>query len=272
MSKNPLGKQSSVPKAYNPDLLFVIPRDIARAKLGDYHMKQINGFDLWRAYEVSWLDSCGKPEIRIAEFRFSASSINIIESKSMKLYLNSLNNETFECETDFSKILENDLSTASGESVRVDMKPLTSIDLLPEFFDESSSLDNVDDFQLIRDPSSQILKVIDLEVVNERLCSQLFRSLCPVTGQPDWATFQIQYSGLKIDNKSLLEYLCSFRNHASYHEDCGERIFYEIFESCKPLDLTISLNFLRRGGVDINIHRSTKKIILKANQSRLIRQ
>ena len=272
MSKNPLGKQSSVPRAYNPDLLFVIPRDIARAKLGDYHMKQINGFDLWRAYEVSWLDSCGKPEIRIAEFRFSASSINIIESKSMKLYLNSLNNETFECETDFSKILENDLSTASGESVRVDMKPLTSIDLLPDFFDESSSLDNVDDFQLIRDPSSQILKVIDLEVVNERLCSQLFRSLCPVTGQPDWATFQIQYSGLKIDNKSLLEYLCSFRSHASYHEDCGERIFLEILKRCKPVDLTISLNFLRRGGVDINVHRSTKKTIFKANQARLIRQ
>ena len=272
MSKNPLGRKSPVPGTYNPDLLFVIPRDIARAKLDNYCREQINGFDLWRAYEVSWLNPSGKPEIRVAEFQFSATSLNIIESKSMKLYLNSLNNETFECETELLEILENDLSKASGKKVGVAIKPLTSIDLLPEIFDESSSLDEVDDFQLSGNPSSQILKVIDLEVVNERLYSQLFRSLCPVTGQPDWATFQIQYSGLKIDNKSLLEYLCSFRSHASYHEDCGEKIFYEISERCKPVDLMISLNFLRRGGVDINVHRSTKKTILKDNQSRLIRQ
>ena len=272
MSKNPLGRKSPVPGAYNPDLLFVIPRDIARAKLDNYCREQINGFDLWRAYEVSWLNPSGKPEIRTAEFQFSASSLNIIESKSVKLYLNSLNNEIFECETELFEILEHDLSIASGEKVGVDIKPLTSIDLLPKFFDESLSLDGIDDFQLIRNPSSQILKVIDLEVDNERLYSQLFRSLCPVTGQPDWATFQIQYSGLKIDKKSLLEYLCSFRSHASYHEDCGERIFLEILKSCKPIDLTISLYFLRRGGVDINVHRSTKKTILKDNQSRLIRQ
>ena len=272
MLKNPLGRASPVPGAYNPDLLFVIPRNTSRTKLDNYGIKQINGFDLWRAYEVSWLNPSGKPEIRAAEFQFNATSLNIIESKSMKLYLNSLNNETFECETELIEILENDLSKASGQKVGVDIKPLTSIDLLPEFLDESSSLDKVDDFQLTREPSSQILKVIDLEVNNERLFSQLFRSLCPVTGQPDWATFQIQYSGLKIDSKSLLEYLCSFRGHASYHEDCGEKIFCEIFESCKPEDLTVSLNFLRRGGVDINVHRSTKKTILKANQSRLIRQ
>ena len=272
MPKNPLGRKSQMPGAYSPDLLFVIPRDISRAKLDNYSREQINGFDLWRAYEISWLNPSGKPEIRTAEFRFSASSLNIIESKSMKLYLNSLNNETFECETELFEILENDLSKASGKKVGIDIKRLTSIDLVPEFYDESLSLDGVDDFQLIRNPSSQMLKVINLEVVDERLHSQLFRSLCPITGQPDWATFQIQYSGLKIDNKSLLEYLCSFRSHASYHEDCGERIFYEIFERCKPADLTISLNFLRRGGVDINVHRSTKKTILKANQSRLIRQ
>ena len=272
MPKNPLGRKSPVPGAYNPDLLFVIPRDISRTKLDNYCIERINGFDLWRAYEVSWLSPSGKPEIRTAEFLFSASSVNIIESKSMKLYLNSLNNQTFEYETEFYEILENDLSTASGEKVKVDLKPLTSVDLLPEIFDESSSLDGENDFQLPANPSSEILKVIDLEVDNERLYSQLFRSLCPVTGQPDWATFQIQYSGLKIDNKSLLEYLCSFRSHASYHEDCGERIFLEILKRCKPVDLTISLNFLRRGGVDINVHRSTKKTIFKANQARLIRQ
>ena len=272
MPKNPLGRKSPVPGAYNSDLLFVIPRDDSRARMDNFCIEQMNGFDLWRAYELSWLNPCGKPEVRTAEFRFSASSINIIESKSMKLYLNSLNNETFECETELSGILETDLSIASGEKVRVDIKPLTATDLLPEIFDEKLSLDKIDNFQLIRNPSSEILKVTDLEVVNERLYSQLFRSLCPVTGQPDWATFQIQYSGSKIDNKSLLEYLCSFRSHASYHEDCSERIFYEIFESCKPEDLSISLNFLRRGGVDINVHRSTGKTILGANQSRLIRQ
>ena len=272
MPENPLGKRSPVPGAYSPDLLFVIPRNVSRGKLDNFFREKINGFDLWRAYELSWLNSSRKPEIRTAEFQFSATSFNIIESKSMKLYLNSLNNETFECETELSEILEEDLSVASGEKVKVDIKPLTSVDLLPEFIDESLSLDEMDDFDLASTPSSKILKMTDLEVFNERLYSQLFRSLCPVTGQPDWATFQIQYSGLKIDNKSLLEYLCSFRNHPSYHEDCGERIFYEIFECCKPVDLTISLNFLRRGGVDINVHRSTKERILKASQSRLIRQ
>ena len=272
MLKNPLGRKSQVPGAYNPDLLYVIPRDAARGKLANFCREQINGFDLWRTYELSWLNSCRKPEVRTAEFQFSASSINIIESKSMKLYLNSLNNETFECEAELSQRLEEDLSVASGGKVKVDIKPLASTDLLPELLDESLSLDEIDDFQLAKIPSSKILKMTDLEVFDERLYTQLFRSLCPVTGQPDWATFQIQYSGLKIDNKSLLEYLCSFRNHSSYHEDCGERIFFEIFEYCTPVDLTISLNFLRRGGVDINVHRSTKKTISRANQSRLIRQ
>ena len=115
MPKNPLGRKSPLPGAYSPDLLFVIPRDISRAKLNNYSREQINGFDLWRAYEVSWLNPSGKPEIRVAEFQFSATSLNIIESKSMKLYLNSLNNETFECETELLEILENDLSKASGK-------------------------------------------------------------------------------------------------------------------------------------------------------------
>ena len=272
MPKNPLGRKSPVPGAYNPDLLFVIPRDISRAKLGNFRGKKVNGFDLWRAYELSWLNPYSKPEVRTAEFQFSASSLNIIESKSMKLYLNSLNNETFVSEAELSEVLETDLSIASGEKVTVEIKPLTSIDLLPEVFDEKYSLDGVGDFQLIRNPSCHILKVTESEVANERRYSQLFRSLCPVTGQPDWATFQIQYSGLKIDNKSLLEYLCSFRSHASYHEDCCERIFYEICESCEPTDLAVSLNFLRRGGLDINVHRSTKNTRLRTNQARLIRQ
>ena len=228
MPKNPLGRKSPLPGAYSPDLLFVIPRDISRAKLNNYSREQINGFDLWRAYEVSWLNPSGKPEIRTAEFQFSASSLNIIESKSVKLYLNSLNNETFECETELFEILEHDLSIASGEKVGVDIKPLTSIDLLPEFFDESLSLDGVDGFQLIRNPSSHMLKVTDLEVDNERLYAQLYRSLCPVTGQPDWATIRVTDSGKRINYQKLFSYLLSFRNSQAFHEECVEKIFSDL--------------------------------------------
>ena len=265
MKSKYLGKHNSLSR--NPSLDRISRKEARK----DFNGFESYGLDIWNAYEFSYLLN-GKPKIVVLEISIPSNSKYTIESKSMKLYLNSLNSETFECETELLEILENDLSKASGKKVGVDIKPLTSIDLLPEFFDESSALDEVDGFQLIGNPNSQILKVIDLEVVNERLYSQLFRSLCPVTCQPDWATFQIQYSGLKIDNKSLLEYLCSFRSHASYHEDCGEKIFYEISERCEPVDLTISLNFLRRSGVDINVHRSTKKAILKANQSRLISQ
>ena len=272
MTKNPLGKKTQTPDGYDPDLLFPISRDLARSKLNNFHEKKVNGFDLWRAYEVSWLNTSAKPEVRIAEFHFSSKSENIIESKSLKLYLNSLNNEIFKDEKDVFETLSRDLSTVSGQNVLIELKPLSSVTFAPELCPAGSCLDEVDNFKLLKNPSDQIIKVTDVAVTDEQLYSELFRSLCPVTSQPDWATFQIQYSGLKIEKKSLLEYICSYRSHASFHEDCGERIFCEILERCKPTDLTISLNFLRRGGLDINVHRSTGKSIIKTHLARSLRQ
>ena len=272
MTKNPLGKKTQTPNRYNPDLLFPISRDLARSKLNNFHEKKVNGFDLWRAYEVSWLNTSAKPEVRIAEFHFNLKSENIIESKSLKLYLNSLNNEMFKGEQEVLETLVSDLSTVSGQNVLVKLKSLSSVAFAPELSRAGSCLDEVENFKLLKKPSDQIIKVTDVAVTNEQLYSELFRSLCPVTSQPDWATFQIQYSGLRIEKKSLLEYICSYRSHASFHEDCGERIFCEILDRCKATDLTISLNFLRRGGLDINVHRSTRKSIVKTHLPRLMRQ
>ena len=272
MKINPLGKKTSSPNGYDPDLLFPISRDFSRSKLKSYDSINIHGFDLWRAYEVSWLDKDGKPQVRVAEFQFSSTSKNIIESKSLKLYLNSLNNEIFKCEIEVFDRLTNDLTIAAGQKVLVVLKPLNSADLIPKCCSIGESLDEVDNFHLFNKPHYESLELTDVVVTDERLYSELFRSLCPVASQPDWGTFQIQYSGVEIKKESLLEYICSYRNHASFHEDCGERIFCEIYEYCKPFDLTISLNFLRRGGLDISVHRSTNKSMVKAYLPRLLRQ
>ena len=196
----------------------------------------------------------------------------MIESKSLKLYLHSLNGEIFDNEEDYKNTLTHDLSAAAGEEVKVVLIPLTSRYYLTGNVIEGRSLDKAKNFELHSKPDGEILQISDQPVQGEELYSELFRSLCPITGQPDWATFQINYSGSKISEHSLLAYACSFRDHPSYHEDCGERIFNDISEYCKPTDLTISLNFLRRGGIDINVYRSTNTLVEKRFLARLVRQ
>ena len=270
--ENPLGKKVLIPKEYKPELLYAIPRSSSRLKLSNFTEGKSYGFDLWRVYEISWLGQDNKPEVRIGEFIFHLNSTNIIESKSLKLYLSSLNNEVFKNEIEYKDRLTHDFSSAAGMAVEVTLHPLTSAHCLASKIKHGRSLDEGVSFQTKSKPDGGILQISDEIVQEEQLYSELFRSLCPITGQPDWATFLINYSGPKINECSLLAYICSFRNHAGYHEDCGERIFQELLEYCNPTSLTISLKFLRRGGIDINVHRSTANFITNRFLPRLVRQ
>ena len=272
MASNPLNKRSEYPEGYSPNILFGISRSDSRSLIKINSNLSLKGIDHWRAYEISWIDDSGKTEVRIGEFFFDIDSKNIIESKSLKLYLNSFNGENFQDEDDVKCKIIDDLSKLSGSKVNVSFYKLDSANILDIMIRGGRSIDGEKISKIQKDPDSVSIATSDIIVENERLYSDLFRSVCPVTAQPDWASFQIEYSGNKICASDLLTYLCSYRNHSAYHEECTESIFYDIFAKCKPLSLSISLNFLRRGGIDINIYRSTKELAAKELMTRRIRQ
>jgi len=257
LESSPLGKQSSYVNVYAPKLLFPISRQIKRDELGLKAKMPFIGVDVWNAYEISWLNPKKKPQIAIGEFLFLASSPNIIESKSFKLYLNSFNQTVFESIEHVEKVLEDDLSKAAGEIVGVKL-------ILPVNFSscqigdfEGTCLDDLDiemdEFEI----NANLLTTTN-EEVNEILYSNLLKSNCLVTGQPDWGSICISYEGLKINPEGLLKYIVSFRNHNEFHEQCIERIFNDLMKYCKPDSLTVYGRYTRRGGLDINPFRSTE--------------
>lgn len=260
MSKNPLGESTDYPQQYELDILYQIPRLPARLLLDIDEKIKMYGFDHWHAYEISWLDSNRKPNVGIGELFFSSESENIIESKSLKLYLNSLNNEIFLSVSDVQQRIRDDLSKISHSEVKVLITSAGEPESGELVKRSGTSIDKESISIKDDSPNEALLKTLEELVFDEELYSDLFRSNCPVTGQPDWASFQVKYSGPKIDPASLLDYLCSYRNHQGYHEECCERIFHDIFLMCRPKDLTLSLNFLRRGGLDINIYRSSQTV------------
>ncbi len=272
MEKNPLGEQTEYPQKYNPDILYPIPRWPARSLLDIDKKIKMYGIDHWHAYEISWLNKDGKPEVRMAEFFFNADSENIVESKSLKLYLNSFNAEQFANEKEVEQNIVTDLSKVSQSEVKVVLQNLNVASL-----DETStrigvSIDKESVGTIEKEPNEQLLSVTEDVAFDEELHSDLFRSNCPVTGQPDWASIHIEYTGPQIDRSNLLTYLCSFRSHQGYHEECAERIFRDISLQCKPTELKLSLNFLRRGGIDINVYRSTEVMTSDMVIPRLARQ
>ena len=253
--QNPLGKVTDYPKRYAPDLLFPVPRSSCRDALAITQNLPFTGVDIWTAYEVCWLDMQGKPQVRIAEFQMDATSINLVESKSLKLYLFSLNEEKFDDDQAVKTLIEKDISECIQGEVRVDLWPL-------EAFPSTSGLpgDCIDDMDA--DCSSferdrQLLKV-ESHAVKETMYSHLLKTNCPVTGQPDWASVWISYSGEQtLARESLLSYLVSFRHHQDYHENCIEKIFVDLMAVLEPKDLMVYGRFTRRGGLDINPYRST---------------
>ena len=271
MAENPLGAQSQNPTTYSPDILYPIPRWAARSLLDIDKKILMYGIDHWQAYELSWLDLNGKPQVAIGEVFFNSDSENLVESKSLKLYLNSMNQERYKDARKVQEVIRGDLSALSKSEVKVELFSLDDCEI-GSLSRAGRCIDHHSPESYAETPDQQILKMSSDLVDDEQLYSDLFRSNCPVTGQPDWASFEIRYTGPKIDESSLLAYLCSFRQHQGYHEECAERIFRDITQACKPQELRIAMNFLRRGGLDINVYRSTVPVTSDSVNSRLVRQ
>ena len=272
MSDQSLGEKIPIPSKYDPGILYPIPRWAARSLLDIDKKLRMYGLDHWHAYELSWLNGRGKSQVAIGEFYFSSDSENIVESKSLKFYLYSFNRERFDSVEKLAAIISNDLSAVSKSEVKVSLKLLADMHAAPEQSRMGKSIDTLDISIERAQPDPALLQTEDAAVFDERLFSDLFKSLCPVTKQPDWASFEIQYTGTKINEASLLVYLCSFREHQGYHEECAERIYRDIMDVCRPNELNIALNFLRRGGLDINVYRSSEPIGAEVVKARLLRQ
>lgn len=273
MNEIPLGRATQYPTSYSPELLFSIARLENRERIGISASKlPFRGYDLWRAYELSWLDLHGKPVVATGEFIVPASSTNIIESKSLKLYLNSLNQTRIENIDKVSATLSKDLSLAAGSTVVVQLAPLQHSDGFNICTPAGICLDGlavtIDSYT----PNPQLLQVTAGQIVEETLYSDLFRSNCPVTAQPDWGTAVIQYRGAAIDHESLLRYLVSFREHEGFHEDCTEQVFCDLQKQCQPQSLSVMIHFLRRGGLEINPVRSMAPMQVDFPPNRFVRQ
>ena len=267
-----LGKASAYIDQYDATLLFPIPRAGKRAEIGIAAAAPFFGADLWTAFELSWLNVRGKPQLALAHCMVPCESVNIVESKSFKLYLNSFNNTRFYDMAEVQARLRADITEAvwrggvQQSSVGVKL-------IAPELFDcepvhelDGLSLDRLDvecDRYL---PAPDLLSAAhDEQTVTEVLVSNLLKSNCLVTGQPDWGSVQISYTGPQIAQEGLLKYLVSFRNHNEFHEQCVERIFMDIWTRCKPLKLAVYARYTRRGGLDINPFRTSHPAALPAN-------
>ncbi len=297
ISSSPLGQKSAYADRYDPSLLFAIERQAKRLELGFDSNLPFQGEDIWNAYELSWLNQKGLPQVAVAEIRFSATSPSIVESKSFKLYLNSFNQTLFNSMDAVGECIQKDLSQVTQSQVVVRLFQLSDFDAYsikqwqavcleqqteakhlkiddyqyrPELLQlDCQALDGVAiDRQTAIDQS--VMDSLDQTSISETLCSHLLKSNCLITHQPDWASLYIQYKGALINHQSLLAYIVSFRNHNEFHEQCVERIFADIMLRCQPQELTVYARYTRRGGLDINPWRSNH--LSKMDNCRLIRQ
>ena len=255
--ESPLGRRTDYPDTYTPGVLFAIPRAESRATLGIGDPPPFYGEDIWNAWELTWLTGTGKPAVATAEIRVPADSPNIVESKSLKLYLNSFAMSEFDTTEDVARTMAVDLGGTTGADVtvyvrmpgetegrRTDVLPGTLLDDLDVTCDDS-------------DVSPDVLTADPANVVKESLHTHLLRSLCPVTAQPDTGSLLVEYEGPKIDPERLLRYVVSFRRHQDFHETCVERIYTELSARCAPERLIVHARYQRRGGIDINPCRTS---------------
>jgi len=259
-----LGKTSAYADRYDPTLLFPLPREPKRREIGITGSVPFLGADLWTAYELSWLNPRGKPQVALAHITIPCESTHIVESKSFKLYLNSFNNSVFESADLVRERIRADIGAAiwhggpvmAGAGVRL---------LLPEAFGSEAvqelpglCIDRLDVECTRYQPAPELLSAaLHEQPVTETLTSHLLKSNCLVTGQPDWGSVQITYTGPQIDQAGLLQYIVSFRNHNEFHEQCVERIYMDILARCKPTRLMVHARYTRRGGLDINPWRTS---------------
>jgi 7-cyano-7-deazaguanine reductase len=267
-----LGKASSYADQYDASLLFPIPRAEKRLELGIAGAPPFLGADLWTAFELSWLNARGKPQVALAHFTVPCETPNIVESKSFKLYLNSFNNTRFAEAAEVQARLRADISEAAWRGAPQTSQVGVKL-LLPDMFDrepvhelDGLNLDRLDVECTRYTPAPELLTAaLGEQPVREVLTSNLLKSNCPVTGQPDWGSVQISYSGPQIDQEGLLQYLVSFRKHNEFHEQCVERIFMDLWTRCKPAKLSVYARYTRRGGLDINPFRTSHPQGLPAN-------
>ena len=271
--QSPLGQRSAYIDQYDPTLLFPIPRAAKRDELGLQADKlPFFGADLWTAYEVSWLNLRGKPQVALVSFTIPCETPNIVESKSFKLYLNSFNNSRFATPDEVRAKLVADISEAvwrgAPHSATIGVKVID-----PDLFDaqpvqelDGLNLDRLDiDCERYAPAPDLLTAAFDEPPVTETLTSRLLKSNCLVTGQPDWGSLRISYSGPAINQERLLQYIVSFRNHNEFHEQCVERMFVDIWRQCHPLRLTVYARYTRRGGLDINPLRTSQPMALPPN-------
>lgn len=251
-----LGKSVTYSDQYDVSLLQPVPRALNRNMIGLSNDLPFSGNDIWNGYELSWLNVNGMPQVGILRCAVAFDSINIIESKSFKLYLNSFNNTRFESLAKVKSVLENDLSHCAQGNVSIDIIPNNQFNQQQLHIPSATLLDTMDltfDEYVV---SPKLLKSNRDMVTHEFLYSNLLKSNCLITNQPDWATIFIKYSGPQIEHESLLRYLISFRQHNEFHEQCVERIFCDLIEHCHCEQLTVLARYTRRGGLDINPFRS----------------
>ncbi|MBK6006959.1 NADPH-dependent 7-cyano-7-deazaguanine reductase QueF [Ramlibacter ginsenosidimutans] len=267
-----LGRPVHYTDQYDASLLYPIARAGKREEIGIAGAPPFFGADLWTSYELSWLNPRGKPQVAIGHFTIPCETPNIVESKSLKLYLGSFSGTVFASADAVRDRLRADLSEAvwrgapSPSTVGVRL-------LLPDLFDQEQvheldglSLDRLDIECTQYTPAPELLKsAVDEPPVEEVLTSNLLKSNCLVTGQPDWGSIQIRYSGPQIEQGGLLRYLVSFRNHNEFHEQCVERIFMDLWRRCRPTRLAVYARYTRRGGLDINPLRTSHPMALPAN-------
>lgn len=254
MKNTLLGKNVVYPKQYNPALLCPIARQAKREAINSTGIS-FHGVDLWTAYEVSWLDQKGKPQVRIGYISIPCDSQNMVESKSFKLYLNSLNNCRFGSDEEAAHCIAEDLSRCVGGAVQVALQHLDASSTVEAI--SGVCLDGLDITVDCYLPNPDYLAVLGDAEVSRAVYSHLLKTNCPVTGQPDWATLWISYRGPEIEQAGLLKYLISFRDHCDFHEACVERIFADIQTRCRPVSLQVYARYTRRGGLDINPFRSS---------------
>ena len=270
--KSQLGQASAYVDQFDASLLFPLPRETKRREIGITGNVPFLGADLWTAFELSWLNPRGKPQVALAHITVPCESTHIVESKSFKLYLNSFNNTAFASADAVRDRIRTDVSAAIWHGGPMQSSAGVKL-LLPEQLEREKvqelaglSIDRLDVECTRYQPAPELLTAaLDEKPVDEILVSHLLKSNCLVTGQPDWGSVQIRYSGPQIDQAGLLQYIVSFRNHNEFHEQCVERIYMDVMARCKPTKLTVYARYTRRGGLDINPFRTSHPQALPGN-------
>jgi len=252
----PLGKPTRYPEAYDEGLLYPVERAPQRRALG-IDTLPFAGFDRWTAWEVAWLDPAGRPQAAIAEFDVACTSPRIVESKSVKLWLASLYNERFASSEALRDRLGNALERATGSNVSLRIDVPGDWNAYARHEATAVSIDGVVPASFPSSPDAALLRAHGDDVPETTLRSHAFRSVCPVTGQPDYATLTVTYDGPRIDPAAFAAYLFGFRRHPGFHEDCAERIFIDVQRACAPRSLAVDAAFTRRGGIDIRPFRTS---------------